>query len=72
MFRDAAKLYLREFDIMTQGQRNATYARGQHARTNGYLVPLFGSMVLPKSLRAKSMTMHLSTRRSISWQASST
>jgi integrase len=47
-FRDAAKLYLREFDIMTQGQRNATYARGQHARTNGHLVPFFGSMVLPQ------------------------
>ena len=47
-FRDAAKLYLREFDIMTQGQRNATYARGQHARTNGHLVPFFGSMVLPE------------------------
>jgi integrase len=47
-FRDAAKLYLREFDIMTQGQRNATYARGQHARTNGHLVPFFGGMVLPE------------------------
>jgi len=47
-FRDAAKLYLREFDIMTQGQRNATYARGQHARTNDHLVPFFGSMVLPQ------------------------
>ena len=47
-FHDAAKLYLREFDIMTQGQRNATYARGQHARTNGHLVPFFGSMILPE------------------------
>jgi len=53
MFRDAAKLYLREFDIMTQGQRNATYARGQHARTNGYLVPFFGSMVLPEITAGK-------------------
>ena len=34
LFREAAKLYLREFDIMTQGQRSPTYARGQHARTN--------------------------------------
>jgi hypothetical protein len=31
LFREAAKLYLREFDIMTQGQRSPTYARGQHA-----------------------------------------
>ena len=52
-FRDAAKLYLREFDIMTQGQRNATYARGQHARTNGHLVPFFGSMVLPEITAGK-------------------
>jgi hypothetical protein len=28
LFRDAAKLYLREFDIMTQGQRSAKYASG--------------------------------------------
>src|ERR1035441_3603137 len=48
LFREAAKLYLREFDIMTQGQRSPTYARGQHARTNGHLVPFFGSMVLPE------------------------
>src|SRR5580693_4126164 len=52
-FRDAAKLYLREFDIMTQGQRNATYARGQHARTNGHLVPFFGAMVLPEITAGK-------------------
>ncbi|HYK36968.1 hypothetical protein [Alloacidobacterium sp.] len=32
LFREAAKLYLREFDIMTQGQRSAKYASGQHAR----------------------------------------
>src|ERR1700739_1364972 len=47
LFRDAAKLYLREVDIMTQGQRSAKYASGKHARTNGYLIPFFGSMVLP-------------------------
>jgi len=52
-FRDAAKLYLREFDIITQGQRSATYARGQHARTNNYLVPFFGNMVLPEITAGK-------------------
>ncbi|RXH56726.1 tyrosine-type recombinase/integrase [Granulicella sibirica] len=52
-FREAAKLYLREFGIMTQGQRNATYARGKHARTNGHLVPFFGSMVLPEITAGK-------------------
>src|SRR6202142_3315234 len=53
LFREAAKLYLREFDIMTQGQRSPTYARGQHARTNGHLVPFFGSMVLPEITAGK-------------------
>lgn len=46
-FRDAAKLYLREFDIMTQGQRNATYARPARA----YKWPsrsFLGSIVLPE------------------------
>ena len=45
-FWEAAELYLREFDIITQGQRSPTYARGQHARTNGHLVPFFGNMLL--------------------------
>ena len=53
MFREAAKLYLREFDIITQGQRSPTYARGQHARTNGHLVPFFGNMVLPEITAGK-------------------
>jgi hypothetical protein len=53
LFRDAAKLYLREFDIMTQGQRSAKYASGQHARANGYLIPFFGSMVLPEITAGK-------------------
>ena len=46
LFRAAAELYLREFDIITQGRRSPTYARGQHARTNGHLIPFFGSVVL--------------------------
>jgi len=53
LFREAAKLYLREFDIIRQGQRSATYARGQHARTNNYLVPFFGNMVLPEITAGK-------------------
>ncbi len=53
LFREAAKLYLREFDIMTQGQRSAKYASGQHARANGYLIPFFGSMVLPEITAGK-------------------
>ncbi|MGA8940073.1 MAG: site-specific integrase [Acidobacteriaceae bacterium] len=53
LFRDAAKLYLRVFDIMTQGQRSSKYASGQHARANVHLVPFFGSMVLPEITAGK-------------------
>jgi len=53
MFQEAAKLYLREFDIITQGQRSPTYARGQHARTNGHLIPFFGKMALPEITSGK-------------------
>jgi hypothetical protein len=53
LFREAAELYLREFDIITQRQRSPTYARGQHARTNGHLIPFFGRMVLPEVTAGK-------------------
>ena len=53
LFREAAKLYLREFDIITQGQRSPTYARGQHQRTDGHLTPFFGNMVLPEITAGK-------------------
>ena len=53
LFREAGKLYLREFDIITQGERSPTYARGQHARTDGHLIPFFGNMVLPEITSGK-------------------
>jgi len=53
MFPEAANLYLREFDIITHGQRSPTYARGQHARMNGHLIPFFGNMVLPEITAGK-------------------
>jgi integrase len=53
LFRQAAELYLREFDIITEGKRSPTYTRGQHARTNGHLVPFFGNMVLPEITAGK-------------------
>src|SRR6201985_1126461 len=52
-FREAADQYLREFDIITQGQRSRTYARGQHARANGHLIPFFGRMVLSEVTAGK-------------------
>ena len=43
-FREVSEHYLREFDIMTQGQRNNRYVEGQHWRSSGRLVPFFGNM----------------------------
>jgi hypothetical protein len=43
-FREVSENYLREFDIMTQGQRNQRYVEGQHWRSEGRLVPFFGNL----------------------------
>src|SRR5579863_3837985 len=43
-FREVSEHYLREFDIMTQGQRNQRYVEGQHWRSTGRLVPFFGDL----------------------------
>ena len=43
-FREVSEHYLREFDIMTQGQRNQKYVEGQHWRSEGRLVPFFGNL----------------------------
>jgi hypothetical protein len=36
--------YLREYDIITQGERNKRYVDGQHWRSSDHLVPLFGNL----------------------------
>ena len=43
-FREASEQYLREYDILTQGQRSKAYLRGQHSRASGHLVPFFGRL----------------------------
>jgi len=52
-FREAAEQYLREYDIITQGQRSKTYLRGQHSRAAGHLVPFFGRLVLSEITAGK-------------------
>src|SRR5271169_4866246 len=42
-FREVSEHYLREYDIMTQGQSNQRYVEGQHWRSEGRLVPFFGN-----------------------------
>ena len=45
-FREASEQYLREYDIITQGQRNKKYVEDQHGRSRLHLVPFFGNLGL--------------------------
>ncbi|MGH9442559.1 MAG: tyrosine-type recombinase/integrase [Thermoanaerobaculia bacterium] len=45
-FADASTQFLREYDIITQGQRSKIYVEGQHWRSRVHLVPFFGKMGL--------------------------
>jgi integrase len=52
-FREASEQYLREYDIITQGQRSKIYVEGQHSRARVHLVPFFGSMGLSEITSGK-------------------
>jgi integrase len=52
-FREASEQYLREYDIITQGQRSKVYVRGQHLRSTVHLVPFFGDMGLSEITAGK-------------------
>ena len=47
-FREASELFLREYDIITQGQRSKVYVQGQQRRSQRHLVPFFGHLGLPE------------------------
>jgi integrase len=52
-FREASELYLREYDIITQGQRSKIYVEGQHSHSRVHLVPFFGAMGLSEITAGK-------------------
>jgi hypothetical protein len=52
-FREASEQYLREYDIITQGQRNQEYVDGQHWRSRVHLVPFFGNLGLSEITAGK-------------------
>ena len=52
-FREASDHYLREYDIITQGQRSKIYVEGQHSRSRVHLVPFFGPMGLSEITAGK-------------------
>jgi integrase len=45
-FREASEQYLREYDIITHGQRSKEYVEDQHGRSRLHLVPFFGKLGL--------------------------
>jgi len=52
-FRDASEQFLREYDIITQGERSKGYVRGQHERSANHLVPFFGNLGLSEITSGK-------------------
>src|ERR1700680_1940102 len=52
-FRDASERFLREYDIITQGERSKGYVRGQHCRSTLHLVPFFGGFGLSEITSGK-------------------
>lgn len=45
-FKEASEQFLREYDIITQGERNKTYVDALHWRSRVHLIPFFGPMGL--------------------------
>jgi integrase len=45
-FQEAAEQFLREYEIITEGQRNAQYVEGHKRRVHLHLLPFFGKMGL--------------------------
>lgn len=47
-FADAAKQFLNEYNVITNGERNARYVKDHEARLNNHLLPYFGETELSK------------------------
>lgn len=45
-FRDAAEAFLREFPVITEGQRSPVYMKGHGTRFRVHLLPFFGDLAL--------------------------
>ncbi len=52
-YREASEQYLREYAIITEGQRNKDYVRCQRSRSATHLVPFFGQMSLSEITAGK-------------------
>ncbi len=52
-FREAAQQYLREYEIITEGERSPIYVAGNKGRLKNYLIPFFGSLGLSQVTAGK-------------------
>jgi len=52
-FGQAAEQFLREYEVITQGQRNAIYVQGLKRSVTKYLVPFFGNLPLSQVTAGK-------------------
>ena len=52
-FREASEQFLREYELITLGQRSKAYVKGQHSRANVHLVPFFGKLGLSEITSGK-------------------
>src|SRR5580658_1861299 len=52
-FSEASEQFLREYDLITQGQRSKIYVTGQHWRSTVHLVPFFGRLGLSEITAGK-------------------
>lgn len=61
-FKEAAAVFEREYEILTEGQRSARYVETQKQRLRVHLVPYFGSMPLSEITTAVVQAYRLSRR----------
>ena len=52
-FSEASEQFLREYDLITQGERSKVYVNGQHWRSRVHLVPFFGPLGLSEITAGK-------------------
>ena len=45
-FAQAAERFVKEYEVITEGERNEVYVKGHKARLRNHLIPFFGKMGL--------------------------
>src|SRR5260370_4705648 len=53
-FSEASEQFLREYDLITQGERSKVYVKCQHWRSRVHLVPFFGHLGLSEITAGKA------------------